>query len=250
MTAPNDWWKSFFSGLAVEFWRGAIPAEATLSDADFFEKSLSLSPGARVLDAPCGAGRFSLELARRGYRMTGVDISPEFLAAARAQAAAEGQSVLWRESDMRDLPWPGEFDAAFCAGNSFGFFDDAGNAEFLAAVARAVKPGARFLLDWGWVAESILANFHAAWDIEAGGVRFEGKNAYDPMTGRVENQYTLTRGPLTEQRAASHRVYTVSQLLAMCRAAGFTSFECFGSTDGAPYGLGSPRLLLVARKAS
>jgi SAM-dependent methyltransferase len=248
MTASPDWWKDFFSGLIVEFWQNVIPADATRADCDFFETSLSLVPGARVLDAPCGHGRFALELARRGCRVTGVDISTDFLAAARAGAAAESLSVEWRQSDMRDLPWQGEFDAVICAGNSFGYFDDAGHAAYLAAVARALKPGGRFLLDSGWVAESIFPNFHAERDIETGGVRFAGRNAYDPVTGRVENHYTVTKGPVTETRSASHRVYTVSQVLAMCRAASFEGFECFGATDGSPYRLASPRLLLVARR--
>jgi 2-polyprenyl-3-methyl-5-hydroxy-6-metoxy-1,4-benzoquinol methylase len=104
MTASPDWWKDFFSGLIVEFWQKVIPADVTRADCDFFETSLSLAPGARVLDAPCGHGRFALELARRGCRVTGVDISTDFLAAARASAAAESLSVEWRQSDMRDLP--------------------------------------------------------------------------------------------------------------------------------------------------
>ena len=250
MTARPDWWKDFFSGLIVEFWQNVMPADATRADCDFFEKSLSLAPEARVLDAPCGHGRFALELTRRGFRVTGVDISQDFLAAARADAAAEGLVVAWRQSDMRDLPWQGEFDAALCAGNSFGYFDDAGNAAYLAAVARCLKPAGRFLLESGWVAESQFPNFRSERDIDAGGVHFEGRNIYDPANGRVENQYTVTKGTTIERRTASHRIYTVSQLLAMCRAAGFEGFECFGATDGAPYRLGSPRLLLVARKQS
>ena len=248
MTAPTDWWKDFFFGLFVDFWIGAIPAEATRADADFIEKSLALAPGARVLDVPCGPGRLTLELARRGYRMTGVDISQESLDFARAGAAAEGLAVDWRLSDMRDLPWPGEFDAAFCAGNSFGYFDDAGNAEYLGAAARVLKTGARFLLESGWVAESILTNFRADIDMEANGVRFTARNTYDPLSGRVENVFAASRGNDSQTRLASHRVYTVSQILRLLEASGLGSFEAFGSPAGEPYRLGSHRLLLVATK--
>ncbi len=249
MTAPNNWWKDFFSGLFVDFWRGAIPAEATRADAGFIEKVLALVPGARVLDVPCGPGRFTLELARRGYRMTGVDISPDSLKYARAGAAAEGLAVDWRLSDMRDLPWQGEFDAAFCAGNSFGYFDDAGNAEYLAAAARVLKPGARFLLESGWVAESILPNFRADIDMEAGGVRFTARNTYDPLTGRVESVFAASRGKESQTRPAFHRVYTVNEIVRMLEAAGLQSLKAFGSPAGEPYGLGSHRLLLVATRA-
>jgi ubiquinone/menaquinone biosynthesis C-methylase UbiE len=246
MTASPDWWKDFFSGLMVEFWKNAMTADATMADADFFEKRLSLAPGARVLDAPCGVGRFALALARRGCRATGVDLSADSLAAARAEAAAEGLSVAWRQSDMRDLPWRGEFDAVLCVGSSFGYFDDAGNAATLAAAARVLKPGGRLLLESGWIAESILPSFRETLEMDAGDLHFTAKNAYIPETGRVENVFSVTRGSQTVTRAASHRIYTLSEVLSLLRSAGFTRFECLGGTDGAPYRLGSHRLLLVA----
>ena len=75
MTASPDWWKDFFSGLVIPFWQGAIPDETTLADADVFAQKLALRPGSRLLDVPCGHGRFALEFARRGCRVTGVDFS-------------------------------------------------------------------------------------------------------------------------------------------------------------------------------
>ena len=54
-----DWWKHFFSGLAVDFWRTVVPPEATRADVDFLWTHLRLAPGARVLDVPCGAGRLT-----------------------------------------------------------------------------------------------------------------------------------------------------------------------------------------------
>ena len=77
--------------------------------------------------------------------MTAVDWSTEFLTHAQSVDAAAG--VQWERRDMRDLPWRARFDAAFCVGNSFGYLDDEGNATFLAAVASALKPGARFVLE-------------------------------------------------------------------------------------------------------
>ena len=57
---------------------------------------------------------------------------------------------------MRDLPWPGQFDGAYSLGNSFGYLDDDGNAAFLKSVAAALKPGARFVLETGYVMETLL----------------------------------------------------------------------------------------------
>ena len=96
-----DWWKTFFSGVAVDLWLQAGSEEWTRPEVDFIVKQLGVAPPARVLDVPCGGGRHSVPLAKLGYRVTGVDPSPEFLAAARANAA--GLPIDWHERDMRDL---------------------------------------------------------------------------------------------------------------------------------------------------
>lgn len=243
----DEWWKDFFSGLIVEFWRAAIPEETTRAEADFLEKHLGLTTGSRVLDVPCGAGRHAVELASRGYELTGVDISAEFLDAARASAVERDVPIGWRQAEMRDLPWSSEFDAAYCAGSSFGFFDDEGNAAFLAAVARTLVPGGRFFADFK-AAESLLPAFRESYEMRLGDIEFRARNRYDPLTGTMENLYTVTRGDRSETKRAVHRIYTASEVLRMLRGAGFSSFETFGSIEGEPFRLGSPTLVVVAEK--
>src|SRR5262249_91447 len=142
MTATRDWWRTFFSGPMVEGWLKATTEEQTRQEIDFIQEMLGVSPPARLLDVPCGGGRHSLALAARGYQMTGVDISAEFLAAARAVAVTGPGQVAWEQREMRDLPWSTAFDGAFSMGNSFGYDDDEGNADFFRAAARVLKPGA------------------------------------------------------------------------------------------------------------
>ena len=69
---------------------------------------------------------------------------------------------------MRDLPWPARFDGAFCLGNSFGYLDDEGNASFLRAVAAALKPGARFVLETPMVLENLLGHLKDRPVVESG----------------------------------------------------------------------------------
>src|SRR5262249_49598256 len=153
------------------------------AEADFLEQHLGVSPGARLLDVPCGDGRLAFDLARRGYRLTGVDISEEFLAAAQEEGRSRGLEVELRRGDMRDLPWAAEFDGAFCGGSSFWFLGDSGDAAFVAAVARTLKPRSRFIIDSVKAAEVVLPHFRETWEMEVGGVRMVAQNRYDHVSG-------------------------------------------------------------------
>jgi len=246
----DDWYKDFFGGLMVDFWRAAMTPQTTRAEADFLWRSLRLAPGMRVLDVPCGDGRLALELAARGCRVTGVDISSGFLAAAADSARERGLDVAWREADMRDLPrdWNEEFDAAYCAGSSFGFLGDSGDAAFLEAVARTLVAGGRFFGDFK-AAESVLPSFRESYEMPVGNLVFAAKNSYDPAAGTMENLYTVTRGSEVEKKRAVHRIYTTREILGMLADAGFEGFETSGSLQGEPYRLGASRLFVVAEKS-
>src|SRR5689334_19872176 len=83
---PTNWFEDFFYGVTLDLWRKAIPPEHTKAEAEFLIKVLNCQPGAHLLDAPCGNGRLSFALAKQGYRVTGVDISNEFIEEARSAA--------------------------------------------------------------------------------------------------------------------------------------------------------------------
>jgi SAM-dependent methyltransferase len=250
MNADTEWWRTFFGGLAVEMWLRATPEPMTRSEADCIERHLQAPPGGRVLDVPCGGGRHSLALAARGYRVTAVDVSSDFLRAAQAQARERNLEVDWRQADMRDLPWREEFDGAFCFGNSFGYLDDEGNADFLRAIARTLKPGARFLLDYPAVAEALLPAFQERGWFDLGDILFLRAGRYDPTTGRIHTEYTFLRGSEVERKPASQRVYTYRELCRLAEGAGLSDVRGHASLADEPFALGANRLLLVATKVA
>src|SRR5437867_2546182 len=86
---PSNWYEDFFHGLSLDLWRKAISPKQTKSEADFLVKVVGCNEGSHLLDVPCGNGRLSLALARRGFRVTGVDISAEFVAEARASCVLD-----------------------------------------------------------------------------------------------------------------------------------------------------------------
>jgi SAM-dependent methyltransferase len=244
----TNWWENFFHGVALDFWRAAVSDEQTRAEADFIQKQLQLSPGARVLDVPCGNGRLSIELARRGFRLTGVDIAREFIDEAKVKSSADGVPIDLREGDMRDLPWSGEFDGAFCCGNSFGFLDDQGNADFLKAVSNALRPGAKFIIDMGAIAECLLPAFQEHRSMEVGGITLVADSRYDHEQGRMFTEYSFVRDGQTDTRPSSQRVYTYHELAGLLGAAGFEPVSAYSSLTEEPFKLGAHRLLLVAKK--
>jgi cyclopropane fatty-acyl-phospholipid synthase-like methyltransferase len=243
----DDWYRTFFEGIVVDVWRAATPAEATVAEADFLERELALEPGARVLDAPCGHGRHSVELAARGYRVVGVDLSAEMLAVARREAAERGVTVDWRQADMRELPRDGSFDAAFCFGNSFGYLGPAGNREYLQAVAASLRTGGRFVMHTGMVAEAVLPRLEERSWSPLGDLMFLEENHYDATESCLETVYTFVRGGESVTRSARHWVYTVRELRELLASCGLTTTALYSSTDGKPYELDSPLLLVAER---
>ena len=184
VNAQPDWWNTFFEGPVVAMWLQAIGAEPTTREAERLARLLAIPAGAELLDVPCGGGRIALALCERGYRMTGVDLSYEFLAHALAADAAS--EVTWERRDMRDLPWRARFDGAVCVGNSFGYLDDTGNEEFLQAVRAALKPGARFVLETPMVLENLFGHLQQRPWWKVGDVHLLVDNRYNQASSRLE----------------------------------------------------------------
>jgi len=246
----SDWYADFFTELPNEFWRRAVPPDATSAEVRFIETHLDLKPRSRVLDVPCGSGRHSLALAGCGHDVVGVDISTEAVDHARRAAADAGIDVELVVAEMRDIPGDGSFDAAVCMGNSFGYLDLDGVGEFVAALAAALRPGGGLVVDYSAAAESVLPGFvdvHPR-DMTVGDISVSGSNTYDAVGSRLLSRYVFTRGAEVLNVTALHHVYTVAHLRRLLGDGGFTDIEQYGGPDGEPFEVGAGRLLLTAHR--
>jgi SAM-dependent methyltransferase len=252
MTAnvPADWYTDFFTELPNEFWRRAVPPEATASEVDFVCTRLGLAPRSRVLDVPCGSGRHTIALAARGHTVVGVDISTEAVGHARRAAADAGLDVDLVVAEMRDIPTDGSFDAAICMGNSFGYLDLDGLNEFVTALAAAIRPGGGLVVDFSAAAESVLPGFgdDRPRDTTVGDITVSGSNTYDVEGSRLLSFYRFRRGTQEVEVTALHHVYTVAALRRLLTDHGFTGIEQYGGPDGEPFTVGTGRLLLTAHR--
>jgi SAM-dependent methyltransferase len=251
VSAPADWWRSFFTGPALELWRLAIPRETTLAQVEALVRLLELRPGERLLDVPCGNGRLALELAARGFLVSGLDLSHELVEEGLRAAAERALTLDLRAGDMRALPWEGLFDAAICAGNSFGYFTDQENRDFLAGVARRLRPGGRFLLEYPLVAEiSLERREPRSWQ-RRGDLILLSESSHDVERARLETTYVfvdLARGT-SESRPASFRIYSARDVRVLLDEVGLGSHVFLGDLDGSPFGPHSPGFFVRALRS-
>jgi SAM-dependent methyltransferase len=245
----TSWYEAFFAGMSVEFWIHAAPAPSA-EELDFLRDQFGIAPGKQVLDIACGAGRHAVALAERGYAVTGLDISAQFLSEAGRFARERGVSVDWRLGDMRRLAFDRQFDAAVCLGNSFGYLSRVDTRHFLRQLSAALCEGAKFVLESGAVAESILPSLVSSRWMQVGPILFLSSVDYDAARSRLISHYTFVRGNEREEKTAEIIVYTVGELGELFSEAGFSVEGLFASPAKEPFQVGAPRLLLVARKTA
>jgi SAM-dependent methyltransferase len=236
-----EWWRDMFTLPAWQAVQFAWSDDADDSDEDTRHAwhALALSPGARVLDAPCGTGRIATRLRERGCDVVGVDAIATFAAAAHA----EGVPVI--VGDMRtEVVRPNSFDAALCWWGSFGYFDEDGDRAQAAAAAAALAPGGRYLIDTH-VADSVLEAFESESDWEVGGVLVHEARAYEDATRRIETTWSFRSGDQRVDQVTSMRLYTLVELMELLSDVGFMTFQALDG-DLRPFQPGAQRLRLVA----
>src|SRR5690606_32541738 len=119
----NGWWRGAPEILGSDYERVyRLDPEATRREVDSILAMSGRAPGASVLDLCCGVGRHAVEFARRGFDVTGLDISPTFLDVARQKATDAGVRVAWVKGDMREIPFQDRFDLVVNLFGAWGYF--------------------------------------------------------------------------------------------------------------------------------
>ena len=245
-----EWYRSFFSQDYLDVYGHLLSEESSQAEAEFVIRALDLKPGDRVLDLCCGPGRHAVPLARAGLRVTGLDMSEEYLELARAAAREAGVDVRFVQGDMRDIPFRGEFDAVVNMFTAFGYFDDdADDQRVMSRASAALKPGGKLLLDLlnrDWVA----ANYVRSESREGpDGTIYQERREFDPVAGRNHVEFTIT-SPDGEERKVSHhiRLYVATEISRMLDGAELR-LECvYGGYDGSRLSIETQRMILVVER--
>ncbi|MDR1655135.1 MAG: class I SAM-dependent methyltransferase [Treponema sp.] len=226
------------------------PSEKTESDMKrgFTRKAAADGERPRLLDLCCGFGRMSLEFARRGFAVTGVDITKTYLAAGREDAAAEGLEIEFVEEDIRRFRRNEGFDLAVNLYNSFGYFEDpAGDRIFVKNVYDSLIDGGTFIIDVLGKEIAVRDYTEAEWFEKAGCIVL---TEYEPVDswGSIWNRWILIKNTERIEKVFIQRLYAASELRSLLLGAGFELVEIYGHWDESPYDTQARSLIAVARK--
>lgn len=238
-----------------EFWAETAPLQfssrawaAAGEQVEAIAKLLALTPGMRVLDMPCGPGRHSLELARRGFRVTGVDRTAAFLKEAERRAAAEGLSVEFVRADMREFRRPEAFDAAVNLFTSFGYFDDpAEDRKVLENFFSSLRPGGKLLVDVRGK-ETLARDFLPRNWVQREGVLLLEEREIIEGWSRIRTRWIVVRDGKCREFILTLRLYSGAELKRLLEEVGFREVELYGDFEGSPYGPEAKRLIAVGRR--
>lgn len=244
-----SWWKTFFDDSYGRLGLEIIEAERTHKEADFIIDALELQKHERVLDLACGMGRHALELARRGLTgVTGLDYTKEYLDKALSLKLREDLNVRFIQGDMRSIPFEAEFDAVYSYYTSFGFFEnEADNEKVITSIAKALKPGGRFLAEL-MHRDFTVRHFSARSWMAYGDDYVLKEHEIDLATSRVIGKWTFIADGKVTSSNMRLRMYSLHEMVAMLERTGLEFACAWGNTLKEPLTFDHQRMIVLARK--
>lgn len=245
-----NWFVDVFSDEYMRTLPKDLPKQ-TEKEVEFILDSLGLKKGARIFDLACGFGRHSLELARRGYEVAGLDLSMAMLQRALNDAQKRSLSIKFIHGDMRDLNFNEIFDGCFLWQTSFGYFDDKTNFRVLQGVHRALKSGGRFLMDVV-NRDYVVAEMPSRTWWEGVECVFLEEVEFDYMTSimHTKRSFIYEDGSPPQEFNSYIRLYGLHELNQILQIAGFDVVEVSGEVfhRGNYLGPSSSHTLVLAEK--
>jgi len=232
----KPWYESLFENYGQKYDQENF-AQGTLGECDFIESEFNFEKSLSILDIGCGTGRHSIELTKRGYQVTGVDLSDSMLQKAKEKAAALNLTINFQKQDARNLPFSNQYDVALmlCEGSFPLMETDEMNFEILQNASKSLKENGKFIFT---TLNGLFPLYHSVEQFcgsntAAGNATYKS-NTFDLMTFRDHNITTVEDDSGNKKELiCNERYYVPSEITWLLKSVGFKKIEIFGAKLGA-----------------
>jgi 2-polyprenyl-3-methyl-5-hydroxy-6-metoxy-1,4-benzoquinol methylase len=229
----SQWYEQLFRNFAASY-EHEIFTRGTIGEVDFIEQEIKRNNTYSILDIGCGTGRHAIELAKRGYAVTGIDLSSAMLKKAQHRATESGVSVRFLRRDARSFRFSKPFDLVLmiCEGAFPLMETDEMNFSILRNAARSLKPRRKFILT---TLNGLFPLIHSVKKFMKENIQ-EGRTDehwFDILTFRDHSVYELRDDSGKKMRLqCNERYYIPSEISWQLKTLGFSTVEIFGCPQG------------------
>ncbi len=232
----KQWYESLFEDYGKKYDNESF-TQGTIGECDFIEKEIDFDKSLKIIDIGCGTGRHSIELAKRGYKVTGLDLSASQLERAKEKAKEQNLQIDFQKHDARNLPFKNEFDLAImlCEGAFPLMETDEMNYEILKKVAKSLKNSGKLIFT---TLSGLFPLYHSgeefcALTTEKGNATYRS-NTFDLMTFRDFNITTVEDDfGNKKELECNERYYVPSEITWLLKILGFKKIDIYGAKLGA-----------------
>ena len=252
----KQWYEEIFDNYGMKYDDENF-TQGTLGECDFIEKEINSNKAVRILDIGCGTGRHSIELSKRGYTVTGIDLSESLLIRAKEKAFEQNQQIVFEKHDARHLPFRHEFDLVImiCEGAFPLMETDEMNFQILTNAANALIPKGKLIFT---TLNGLFPLFHSVKEFLASETK-EGNatysnNSFDLMTFRDHSTtHVVDDSGNKKELQCNERFYVPSEIAWLLKTLNFDNVEIFGAKLGAfsranRLSTGDYEMLVIAEK--
>jgi len=231
----KQWYESLFENYGRKDDKESF-TRGTIGECDFIEKEIDFNKSLKIIDIGCGTGRHSIELAKRGYKVTGIDLSESQLERAKEKAKTQNLQIDSQKHDARNLPFKNEFDLAIMLCGAFPLMEtDEMNYEILRNVAKSLKDSGKLIFT---TLNGLFPLYHSVEEFYAStteeGSTICGSNIFDLMTFRDHNITTVEDDfGNKKELECNERYYVPSEITWLLKSLEFKKIDIYGAKLGA-----------------
>jgi len=225
-----------------------LTPERTAEEIDFILSVIDITPNGWILDIGCGPGRHSIELARRGFNVLGIDPSGVMIASARERATGDSIKPEFLQMRGEDFQRVNEFEAAICLFTTLGQVNDhEDNHKLLHNAAQALRPAGYFIVEIPQ-REWVISNLKKSERFGEGETYTEVERSYDEKLNLVTEVFNQVS--IKDQRIylLRYRLFSQIEIKTILGNAGFIDFDFYGGYDGIPLDEDCSTMVVSARK--